>query len=253
VHLDATIETRDTLRHHFKGRHPGLYVAANLDVYYPGEAKFVPDVLAVWEVPIWKRDAYVVAEEGKGLDVVIEVLRHGDRDKDLKLNVARYARLGIKEYFVADLPQGRLCAYRLIDPGVPPSRRRYKQMLGDRGRYESEVLGLRLAVSEKGLRLFHGERELRTLSEELGLLEQEVKQEQMAREREQEAKAREQEAKERALAALRRSILAILHLRGLEPPRPLRQRLDTCDDVELLSRWSRRAITEPLSQVFLED
>jgi hypothetical protein len=239
VHLDATIETRDTLRHHFKGRHPGLYVAANLDVYYPGEAKFAPDVLAVWGVPIGKRDAYVVSKEGKGLDLVIEVLRHGDRDKDLKVNVARYARLGIREYFVADLPQGRLWAYRLPDGKGPLKRRRYEQLLGDQGRYESEVLGLSLMVGEKGLRLFQGERELQTLSEELGLLEEEVK--------------REREGRERALAELRRSILAILHLRGLEPPSALRARLEGCDDVDMLSRWSRRAVTEPLSRVFLDD
>ena len=260
VHLDATVETRETLRHHFKDHHPGLYVATNLDVYYPGEPKFLPDVLAVWGVSIHKRDSYVVIEEGKGLDLVIEVLRRGDREKDLKTNVVRYARLGIKEYFVADLAKNRLWAYRLPEVVCAPAQRRYEQMLGDKGRYRSEVLGLSLVLSEKGLRLYHGTRELQTLSEELGLLEQEVKAERQAKEQERQAKeqalqAKEQErqAKELALAELRRSILAILLLRGLDPPNTLRERLEGCDDVALLSRFSRRAVTEPLHRLLLDD
>src|SRR5262245_36984624 len=42
--------------------------------------------------------AWVVAEEGKGLDFVLEVLHKGDRNKDLVENVERYAQLGIPEY-----------------------------------------------------------------------------------------------------------------------------------------------------------
>jgi hypothetical protein len=73
--------------------------------------------------------------------------------------------------------------------------------------------------------LYHAAEEVQMLREKVELLEQE----------------------------LRRSILAILHLRGLEPPSALHARLEGCDDVDVLSRWSRRAVTEPLSRVFLDD
>lgn len=47
--------------------------------------------------------ARVVADEGKGLDWVLEVVCHGDRRKDLVENVKRYAALGIPEYFIYDV------------------------------------------------------------------------------------------------------------------------------------------------------
>ena len=40
--------------------------------------------------------------EGKGPDFILEIHHHGARSKDLVLNVDRYARLGVREYFVFD-------------------------------------------------------------------------------------------------------------------------------------------------------
>ena len=51
--------------------------------------------------------------EGKGLDFVLEVHVAGDRRKDEKTNVERYARLGIQEYFYFDRTRLRLAGYRL--------------------------------------------------------------------------------------------------------------------------------------------
>ena len=62
------------------------------------------------------RDKWVVSAEGKGLDWVLEVHVGGDRKKDAERNVARYARLGIPEYFLYDGASNRLTAYRLATP-----------------------------------------------------------------------------------------------------------------------------------------
>jgi Uma2 family endonuclease len=72
-------------------------------------------VLAVLDVPQPEDDermAWVVADEGKGLDLVLEVLHHADRNKDLVENVERYARLGIPEYFVYDRARQRIHGHR---------------------------------------------------------------------------------------------------------------------------------------------
>src|SRR5689334_12637756 len=104
-HKKAKTRAIDALGLHFRSIGRAIYLAEEMAVLYPGEAVFMPDVLAVAGVVEPEDDprmAWVVADEGKGLDLVIEVLHHGDRDKDLVDNVARYASLGIPEYFVYD-------------------------------------------------------------------------------------------------------------------------------------------------------
>ncbi len=103
-----------------------------------------------------ERLAWVVADEGRGPDVVLEVLHHGDRDKDLVKNVDRYARLGIPEYFVCDRAQQRVTGYRL-----PPSgARRYERVMPQAGRIPSLLLGIDLAVQGGRLSFFDGMAEL---------------------------------------------------------------------------------------------
>ena len=41
-------------------------------VFYPGENSFTPDVLAVVDVSLHKRDCWMVSQEERGLDVIIE-------------------------------------------------------------------------------------------------------------------------------------------------------------------------------------
>src|SRR5262249_53210615 len=64
-----------------------------------------------------ERMAWVVADEGKGPDLLLEVLHQGNRDKDLVNNVRDYARLGVREYFVYDRLRVRLYGYRLASRG----------------------------------------------------------------------------------------------------------------------------------------
>lgn len=99
-----------------------VFLAAELPVLYPGEPAFDPDVLAVRDVEDLgyedTRQAWVVADEGRGPDWILEILVRGNRNKALVRNVARYARLGVSEYFVYDRLNQRLYGYRLPVSGA---------------------------------------------------------------------------------------------------------------------------------------
>ena len=148
VHLDAVLLTRDVLRGYYGRSGRGVYIGNNLVVYYPHEPSFAPDVIAVVDVPTHPRLHWTVTAEGRGLDFVMEILHRGSRAKDLKQNVERYARLGIREYFVFDLRREVIRGYRL--PG--PEARSYQPILGQAACYRSEVLGLELTVEAGRLR-----------------------------------------------------------------------------------------------------
>jgi hypothetical protein len=123
-----------------------------MPTYYPAEPRFAPDLLAVLDVEDVERDKWVVSAEGKGLDWVLEVHVGGDRKKDAELNVARYARLGIPEYFLYDRARNRLAAYRLASPDA----RAYTPIVPNHGLYESRVLGLEVQVDKDRLRFYAG-------------------------------------------------------------------------------------------------
>lgn len=102
-------------------------------------------MLAVVDVPQPEDDerlAWVVADEGRGLDVVLEVLHRGDREKDLVDDVERYARLGIPEYFVYDREKQRVHGDRLATADA----RRYDRVVPQAGHIASRILGVDLAV-----------------------------------------------------------------------------------------------------------
>ncbi len=168
-HLDGKIDARDTLREWFRRRGKSVYVGSELTTYYPAEARFAPDVLVVYDVPVHDRTTWVVSAEGKGLDWVLEVHVGGDRKKDTELNVARYARLGIPEYFVYDRDRERLYGHRLASP----SSRSYQPIVPQSGRYASQVLDLDLALEGGRMRFYQASAELltpRDLARKLELL-----------------------------------------------------------------------------------
>src|SRR5262245_51107089 len=107
---------KDALGRYFQRVGRRVYVSGELPVYYPNERVFCADVIAVLDVDPHLRDRWLVDVEGKGLDFALEVHVHGDRRKDMKKNVERYARLGIPEYFVFDRRRGNLHAFRLPSP-----------------------------------------------------------------------------------------------------------------------------------------
>jgi Uma2 family endonuclease len=159
-HRRAKSAALDALTLHFRSIGRMIYVADELAVVYPGEPVFSLDLLAVLDVPQPDPDedermAWVVADEGKGPDLILEVLHQGNRDKDLVNNVRDYARLGVREYFVYDRLRFRLHGYRLGRPGAG-----YQELSSRLGRLTSEVLGLDLALVGRRLRFFSGMAEL---------------------------------------------------------------------------------------------
>ncbi len=151
-HRKAKRAALDALDGYFRRTGRKIYLSSELAVYYPSEQRFAPDLLAVTDVEQHERTSWVVAAEGKGLDFVLEVHAAGDRRKDEKLNVERYARLGIPEYFFFDRARARLLGYRLPRGGA----RVYQRLVPQAGRFMSEVLGLDLALEGERLRFFAG-------------------------------------------------------------------------------------------------
>ncbi len=186
---------RDSLNEYFRRTGRGIYLSSELATYYPNEARFCPDILAVLDVEQHPRNSWVVSQEGKGLDLVIEIHVSGDRRKDFELNVERYARLGIREYFIFDTPKNRLVGFSL-----KPGAKRYEPMLAQGGRFTSKVLDLELTVEGGMLRFYNGTAPLLFMDEIVSKLNTMVAELHKARDTafalaEQEAKRAEGEAK----------------------------------------------------------
>jgi Uma2 family endonuclease len=143
--------SRQTLEGYFQRIGRRVYLSSELPVYYPGEPRFAPDLIAVLDVDTHPRQRWVVSEEGKGIDFALEVTLSGSRKKDLEENVVRYARLRIPEYFVFDALNQRLRGYRLPAPGTS-----YEPIMPQGGTWSSQVLGLELAIEGQSLRFYHG-------------------------------------------------------------------------------------------------
>ena len=219
-HRHVKSEAFDALTRHFKTTGRQIYVADDLAVVYPGEPSFGPDLLAVLDVaqpdPAQdERMAWVVTEEGKGPDFILEVLHQGNRNKDLVKNVATFARLGIREYFIYDRLNYKLYGYRLAAPGAP-----YRELRPRLGRLNSEVLSLDLALVERRLRFFCGMGELMNSEEFIERLSKmmdsiEVRA-QHAEAQAQHAEAQAQHAEAQALAGIRQAVLDLAEAYGLE-------------------------------------
>ncbi len=159
-HFRAKVSARQILSDWFARMGRKIYLGCELAVHYPGEPVFAPDLIAVLDVEDPgdedTRMAWVVAQEGRGLDLVLEVVHQGDRQKDLADNVLTYARLGIPEYFIYDRLRQRALGYRLPFVGAG----RYQPVAPRGGVLESKVLGLELGVFAGALRFFHNGAEL---------------------------------------------------------------------------------------------
>ena len=266
-HRRARSSTLQALVLHFKGSGRRIYVAEELAVMYPGQRTFTPDLLAVLDTPQPdpdddKRMAWVVADEGKGPDFLLEVLHKGSRAKDLVKNVSDYAQFGIREYFIYDLMHHRLYGHSLPQGGGAYAE--VKPGLG--GRLASQVLGLNLGVVEERLRLFAGVSELANYEEyfervskllagiEARAIEAQERAEQ-AQERAEQAQERAEQAQEtleqeRVLRAtltqeVRSAVLDLAEAYGLEIPDERRAQIAQAGLEELqalrLALKSRRA------------
>jgi Uma2 family endonuclease len=232
----------DALNLHFRTTGRTIYLAEEMAVLYPGEKPFSPDLLAVLDVDEPEDDermSWVVADEGKGLDLVIEVLHKGDRDKDLVENVERYAHLGIPEYFVYDRARQQIHGFRLVAPDTG----RYQRIVPQLGHYRSAVLGLDLAIIDSTLRLLVGEAELPGSGDLIRRLQGiAVSLEAKAADAQAEAERAQAEA-ERARAALARALLRVLRASGIAVEDSERERILAERDAERLERWLEKATT----------
>lgn len=244
-HKRAKTRTLDFLGRHFSAMGRSIYLAEEMAVLYPGEEVITPDVLAVLDVAQPEDDerlAWVVADEGKGLDFVLEVLHRGDRKKDLVDNVERYAHLGIPEYFVYDRARQQLHGHRLAGPG--PGR--YQRVVPQAGRYPSVVLGVDFALVAGTLRFFQGESELGGTAALLGRLQSMVD-DQSARADLAAAQAAQ------AFAVAHAGIFAMLSVRGIACPDDVRARITACEDASVLQRCLERATTATTAAQLLDD
>jgi Uma2 family endonuclease len=198
LHLRAKIGALTALRGYFARQKRRIYLASELPIYYPGEPRFAPDLIAVLDSDDVPRNKWVVSAEGKGLDWVLEVHVGGDRKKDAERNVARYARLGIPEYFLYDRARNRLAAFRLASSEATS----YTAILPNNGLYESRVLGLEVQVEQDRLRFYAGTALL--LESEEFIVRLQAMAEDAQRRAEEEARLREEAEQRREEAEQRR-------------------------------------------------
>jgi Uma2 family endonuclease len=182
------------LRAHGESTGRVMFVAGQLAVYFPGERRIQPDVFVVTGVAQSDRDSWVVSMEERAPEFVLEVLAQGHREKDLKNNVTRYARLGIREYFLADLRHHRLYGWRLGDPAI----RLYTALVPQLGRIRSEVLGLDVKLEGDRVRLYLGSSPLLEPEEIAERVRDDLNDMQMLK---QEADERAADAESRAIGA----------------------------------------------------
>jgi len=196
-HWNPKVNARKTLERYFSRLGRSVYVGSELAIYYPNERVFAPDVFAVLDVPTHERNRWIVDDEGRGLDWALEIFVAGDRKKDHIRNVDLFARLGIAEYFLFDRGKLRLSAWRLPDPAA----RTYQQLLPQRGRFASTVLGLEVGVVEGRLRFFHLDAELPDAEELIQKLERAV--DNLEARAEEESRRADEEAAKRGEAEAR--------------------------------------------------
>jgi Uma2 family endonuclease len=260
-HKITKIRVIDALGLHFKTLGRSVYLAEDLAVHYPGEKPFSPDVLAVLNVEqpkVDKRMAWVVADEGKGPEFVLEVLHHGDRKKDLVANVERYASLGIQEYFVYDGVRRKIHGWHLPgsrwgqSPQTPgPGASGYQHKVPQGGHYRSDVLGVDLAIFNDALQFLVGEAALPVSADLIARLQGDLEN---LEARAAQAQAQVEQAQAQAEAkGFREAIVALLQARAIPFADEARTRVEACTETPTLRRWMLRATTAgSITEVFSE-
>jgi Uma2 family endonuclease len=189
-------------------RDPMVYVSGNLLVFYePGNRRrhLSPDVFVVKGVPNHIRDNYLIWEEGRGPDVVIELTSASTRTEDVDEKMGLYRDvLRVPEYFLFD-PRGEY-----LEPdfqGYRLSGSDYVAIEAVANRLPSECLGLHLERRGQGLRLFDPatgqylpSQEEQTQRETAARVAAEQARQQAEQARQQAEQARQQEAQMRQQA-----------------------------------------------------
>ena len=187
---------------------PDVYVSGDLFIYYEQgnpEAVVAPDVFVVFGAPKRDRSTYLLWNEPKAPDFVLEITSRSTRSKDQGPKRGTYAFLGVREYVQYDPTQDYLTpplqGGRLVGNSYTPMP--LATLPDGTLVLHSEVLGLDLRLENGALRFFDPRtaQPLLTYSE----IEQARREAEQAR-REAEARARQEavarEAAEARLAAL---------------------------------------------------
>jgi Uma2 family endonuclease len=139
----------------FYAADPNVYVSGNLLLYYvPGNKRrhVSPDVFVVKGVPKRQRPYYLLWEEGKSPNLVIEVTSSSTRSEDVKKKFLLYQDvLKVHEYFLFDPFEDYL------DPSLRGYRLRqgkYNPIRPLAGRLPSSILRVHLERDGLDLRLY---------------------------------------------------------------------------------------------------
>jgi hypothetical protein len=180
---------------------PRVYVSGNLLVFYvPGDKRrhVSPDVFVVRGVPKHNRDNYLIWEEAKPPEVVIELTSKTTKKEDLGRKFALYRdQLRVREYFLfdphQDYLQPQLQGYRLVGE-------QYRPIKPLAGRLPSKILGLHLEGSGGDLRLYDpaGKQWLPTPEEARQLAEQASQQAEQGRLQAEQARQEAEQARQQA-------------------------------------------------------
>ena len=154
THRDLITDCIQTLEWHYR-EEPDVYVSGNLLVYYepyPNPRAVAPDVFVVHGVSKKQRRIFVISEENKTPDFVLEVGSRGTYRQDLERKKNIYAsRLGVEEYYIY-IPYGvveeAFMGFRLVEGA-------YERIEFVNDRLSSTVLGLELGMHEGALRFYH--------------------------------------------------------------------------------------------------
>ncbi len=154
LHRKLMLDLIGTLEKRFLNE-PLVYVSGNLLLFYERGNKrrhVAPDVFVVKGVPKGLRDNYLVWEEGKAPQVVIELTSNTTRREDEKKKFELYRDiLKVKEYFLFD-PKGDYL--RPPQQGYSLQKGQYVPIPLLNGRLPSKVLGLHLERDGFVLRLY---------------------------------------------------------------------------------------------------
>lgn len=228
-HRDLMVELIQTLQRFF-ALLSRVYVSGNLLIFYEeGNRRqhISPDVFVVRGVEKRQRENYLIWEEGRGPQLVIELTSSSTQHEDQRTKLNLYQNvLRVREYFLFD-PFGDyldplLKGYRLRQGVYHPIRQR-------QNRFPSQVLGLHLERNGTSLRLWDP-RTGAWLLTPAEVLEQERQRADQAQQRAEHATQQAEEARRRAA---RLGELSRKARRGLASPEELVE-LERLEDAPFL-------------------
>ena len=154
LHRDLMVDSIGTLKGFYVDR-PSVYVSGNLLLYYEEGNKrkhIAPDVFVVRGVGMRRRDYYLLWEEGKAPEVIIELTSKTTRREDLGKKWRLYRdTLKVKEYFLFDPWE------EYLKPSMQGFRLRggdYQPIRWVENRLPSQILGLHLERNGAILRFY---------------------------------------------------------------------------------------------------